>query len=274
MSFGYGTAKGAKIAGAKGSRILATDSSKNLTEWDSLPLSLLATVPSGTVLGRSGAGSGSVEALSNLPEAALPSAAARLTQAGSFAELMTFAAGALFAPASADPVSPAEGQVWWRSGALWMRDASGVVPFVQAGTWTPALRPDTIGDFSAAYSVQSGIWVRIGRTITLGFQVQTSSLSWTTASGSMRITGLPYASQTGMETLGTMLLRSPQGLSLPTSASAIFATPSQGATTLMLYRQVPGTNTTLSGLTVGSGLGFISGQNVTLAGWGLTMRMA
>lgn len=274
MSFGYGISKGAKIAGAQGSRLLATDEARKLTEWDSLPLSELASIPSGSVLGRSGLGSGPVESLTHLPESALPAAAARLNQAGSFAELMAFALGSLYSPMAADPISPAEGQVWWRSGALWMRDASGTVPFVQAGTWTPGIRPDTVGDYSVTYSVQSGVWVRMGRVVTLGFNIQTSSMSWTTATGTMRIIGLPFASQSGLETLGSVVLRNPQGLSLPTSASAVFASPSQGATTLMLYRHVPGAITTVSGLSMGSGMGFLSGQNVALAGWGLSMRIA
>lgn len=274
MSFGSGIAKGARIAGAVGSRLLATDSAKNLTEWESLPLSVLASIPSGSLLGREAEGAGPVQAISILPESALPAAAARLNQAGSFEQLMAFASGCLLDPMASDPASPAEGQVWWRSGALWMRDASGVVPFIQAGTWTPALRPDTLGDFTAAYSQQTGIWVRVGRTVTLGFHLQTSSMTWTTASGSMRINGLPFASQSGMETLGTLLLRSPQGLSLSSTSSTVFASPSQGATTLMLYRHSLGSNTTVLGLSVGSGQGFLSGQNVTLAGWGLTMRIA
>lgn len=274
MSFGSALAKGTRIAGAAGSKVLATDDGKRLVELDSLPLTGLASIVSGHVLGRSSVGIGAVESLSQIPATALPSAAARLDQAGSFAGLMSMAAGLIAAPMGADPASPAEGQMWWRSGALWMRDATGVVPFIQSGTWTPSLRPDTLGDFAVSYAQQLGTWVRIGRTVFVGFLVQTSSITWTTAAGSMRILGLPFTPQSGLETLGTCIPRVATGLSLPSTSTTIFLSPSQGASSLLLYRQVPGSNTSFSGLAIGTGVGFVSGQNVQIGGGGLTYRIA
>lgn len=274
MSFGSALARGTRIAGAAGGKVLATDEAKRLVELDSVPIAQLSSISSGRVLGRASAGTGGVESLSEIPVSALPSVAARLDQAGSFAGLMTLAAGFLAAPLGSEPALPVEGQIWWRSGALWMRDATGVVPFIQSGTWTPTIRPDTVGDFAVAYAQQVGTWVRIGRTVILGFNLQTSSMTWTTAAGSVRILGLPFTPQSGFETLGTFIPRFVSGLSLPTTASAVYMSPSQGASSLLFYRQVPGSNTVFSGLSVGSGQGFVSGQNVQIAGGGLTYRIA
>ncbi len=274
MSFGYALAKGAKIAGASGSKILATNEAKRLVELDSMPLNQLAPIASGRVLGRASGGPGAVESLSQIPASALPSAAARLDQAGSFSALMTMAVGLAASPMGADPASPLEGQMWWRSGSLWMRDSIGVVPFIQSGTWTPTIRPDTPGDFSAVYTQQVGTWVRIGRMVLVGFNLQTSAMTWTTASGSMRILGLPFTPQAGIETLGTFVPRIISGLSLPSTSTTVFLSPSQGASSLVFYRQVPGSNTVFSGLSVGSGTGFVSGQNVQIGGGGLVYRIA
>ena len=274
MSFGSALAKGTRIAGADGGKLLATDEAKRLVELDSVPIAQLSSIASGRVLGRASASTGAVESLSQIPASTLPSIAARLDQAGSFSGLMTMVSGLLAAPMGADPASPSEGQIWWRSGALWMRDATGVVPFIQSGTWTPSLRPDTLGDFAVSYAQQLGTWVRIGRTVLVGFLLQTSSMTWTTAAGSMRILGLPFTPQSGLETLGTCIPRVATGLSLPSTSTTVFLSPSQGASSLLLYRQVPGANTSFSGLAIGSGVGFVSGQNVQIGGGDLAYRIA
>lgn len=274
MSFGSAIAKGTRIARAAGSKVLATDEAKRLVELDSIALAQIARIASGHILGRTSPGTGAVESLSQIPASALPHAAARLDQMGSFAGLMTLVSGLVAAPMGSDPIAPVEGQVWWRSGALWMRDATGIVPFLQSGTWTPTLRPDTAGDYAVTYAQQVGTWVRIGRTVIVGFNLQTSSISWTTAAGSVRILGLPFTPQSGFETLGTFIPRFISGLNLPSTSSTVFLSPSQGASSLLFYRQLPGSNTVFSGLSVGSGLGFVSGQNVQIAGGGLSYRIA
>lgn len=274
MSFGSALARGTRISGAEGGKVLASDEAKRLVELESVPITQLSSIASGRVLGRASAGSGEVESLSQIPASALPSVAARLDQAGSFGELMTMVSGLIAAPMGADPASPSEGQIWWRSGALWMRDATGIVPFIQSGTWTPTIRPDTLGDFAVSYAQQLGTWVRIGRTVLVGFLLQTSSISWTTAAGSMRILGLPFSPQSGLETLGTCIPRVATGLSLPSTSTTVFVSPSQGASSLLFYRQIPGSNTSFSGLAIGSGVGFVSGQNVQIGGGGLAYRIA
>lgn len=61
-------------------------------------------------------------------------------------------------------------------------------------TWTPVLTFATPGDLSVTYSVQVGSYTRIGNRVTAQCNIQTSALTHTTASGALRITGLPYTS--------------------------------------------------------------------------------
>lgn len=273
MSFGRTIVKGVKIPGLQGGRLLLTDEHSRLTELDSGSLSVLGSVSSGKVLGRSAPGEGEIEVLSQIPLSTLPSATARLDQAGAFAGLVTLLQGGRFAPLGSDPTDAMEGQVWWRDGSLWMKDASGVVPFIQAGTWTPSLRPETVGNFAATYTLQAGTWVRVGRTVTVGFSIQTSSMTFSTAAGQMRVIGLPFAALNEVETLGTSVLRNVQGLNLPSSV-CVMATPSPGSSMLMLQRHFTGSNSSVLALQVGATSGFASGQNVTLSAWGLSMRIA
>jgi hypothetical protein len=61
------------------------------------------------------------------------------------------------------------------------------------GTWTPVLTFATPGDLSVVYTNQVGFYTKIGRLVTVGFRVLTSTFTFTTASGILEITGLPFA---------------------------------------------------------------------------------
>lgn len=64
----------------------------------------------------------------------------------------------------------------------------------EEGTWTPALTFVTPGDLSVTYAFQTGLYTKIGRQITASFIVETSSFTHSTASGQLRLTGLPFVS--------------------------------------------------------------------------------
>lgn len=64
---------------------------------------------------------------------------------------------------------------------------------VTQGTWTPALTFDTPGDLSVTYSVQEAYYIIRGKEIFVHFDVQASVFTHSTASGSLSITGLPFA---------------------------------------------------------------------------------
>lgn len=66
----------------------------------------------------------------------------------------------------------------------------------EEGTWTPVLTFATPGDLSVAYSSRAGRYTKIGRLVQLNFSVLTSTFTHTTASGTLRVTGLPFTSAT------------------------------------------------------------------------------
>lgn len=63
----------------------------------------------------------------------------------------------------------------------------------EEGTWTPTLDFATTGDLSNAYSTQSGTYIRIGNLIFVSCNLIVTP-THTTASGELRIGGLPYSS--------------------------------------------------------------------------------
>src|SRR6185503_11206313 len=58
--------------------------------------------------------------------------------------------------------------------------------------WTPALTFTTQGDLFVGYSVQSGDLIRTKDEVIATFNLVTNAYAFTTASGSLNITGLPY----------------------------------------------------------------------------------
>jgi len=62
------------------------------------------------------------------------------------------------------------------------------------GTWTPILTFATPGDLSVTYSTQAGFYTQIGNIVIASFAIKTSAFTWSTASGNLEITGLPFAS--------------------------------------------------------------------------------
>lgn len=65
----------------------------------------------------------------------------------------------------------------------------------EEGTWTPVLTAATVGDLSVGYAAQAGRYIKIGKMVTVWFDVQLNSFTYTTAAGNMRISGLPFTSQ-------------------------------------------------------------------------------
>ena len=61
-------------------------------------------------------------------------------------------------------------------------------------TWVPALTFATPGDLSVGYTTQKGTYTKIGNRVILDFQIVTSSFTYTTASGFLQVTGLPFPS--------------------------------------------------------------------------------
>lgn len=64
----------------------------------------------------------------------------------------------------------------------------------EEGTWAPVLTFSTPGNLAVAYLFQIGGYTKIGRQVFINFLVVTSTFTHTTASGTLLITGLPFAS--------------------------------------------------------------------------------
>jgi len=70
--------------------------------------------------------------------------------------------------------------------------------YLKNGSWTPVLTFATPGDLNvAAYSVQAGDYTLDGDVVDCNFNITTNGITFTTASGNLRITGLPFTKVVG-----------------------------------------------------------------------------
>jgi uncharacterized membrane protein YfcA len=70
--------------------------------------------------------------------------------------------------------------------------------FISSSSWTPALTFATPGDLAVSYSTREGTYVKTGDLVTVWFNILTSAFTHTTASGHLRITGLPFTAASGI----------------------------------------------------------------------------
>lgn len=71
----------------------------------------------------------------------------------------------------------------------------------EEGSWTPTLTFGVPGDLSVVYDIRAGSYIKIGKLVTLTGRLRTTTFTHTTASGNLRITGVPFTAATisGME---------------------------------------------------------------------------
>lgn len=62
----------------------------------------------------------------------------------------------------------------------------------EEGSWTPVLTFALGGDLAVTYSAQDGKFVKIGKLVSWSFVIATSAFTHTTASGPLRVAGLPH----------------------------------------------------------------------------------
>lgn len=62
----------------------------------------------------------------------------------------------------------------------------------EEGTAIFALTFATPGDLSVAYTRQIGNYIKVGKLVTIWFNIVTSTFTYTTASGGLTLTGLPF----------------------------------------------------------------------------------
>lgn len=70
-------------------------------------------------------------------------------------------------------------------------------------SWTPVLTFATPGNLSVTYATQTGNIIKVGTMVTAQFVILVSSFTYTTASGNMQITGLPYTANANSNSRGS-----------------------------------------------------------------------
>lgn len=89
--------------------------------------------------------------------------------------------------------------------SLDMSDEAGNSLVLPTGTWTPEVTFDTPGDLNVAYTTQIGNYTRIGNSIRATFNITTSTFTHSTASGNLRVAGLPEAASGTATVTGALL---------------------------------------------------------------------
>lgn len=70
------------------------------------------------------------------------------------------------------------------------------------GVWTPTFTCATPGNLAITYSIRAAAFTKIGRQVFANFVLSTSAFTWTTASGAINITGLPFATSAVSQIMG------------------------------------------------------------------------
>lgn len=111
--------------------------------------------------------------------------------------------------------------------------------YVSEGLWTPAITFATPGNLSVAYSDQLGYYTRIGSFVRLSWYL-TFIPTYTTASGAISITGLPFTSygSGGNTAIGGFI--SGGLLTYPTGCTNIQSYIQQGSSIMSLIAQGTG----------------------------------
>lgn len=106
----------------------------------------------------------------------------------------SLAVSSTLAPAGLLDISGASaGQIKFPASQNASADANTLDDY-EEGTFTPALTAATPGDLSITYSTQIGRYTKIGNTVHISIDLESSAFTHTTASGSWRVTGLPFTS--------------------------------------------------------------------------------
>ena len=101
---------------------------------------------------------------------------------------------------------------------------SQLMNWYEEGTWTPVMSFTTNGDLAVTYSAQVGFYERIGSMVTAHFRVVASAFTYTTATGTFQITGLPFTSNATTNFIGVGPVYINNVLMTAVSATATYPT--------------------------------------------------
>lgn len=105
-----------------------------------------------------------------------------------------------------------------------------------SGTFTPTFTFATPGDLSNAYTTQLGDYYRIGSLVFINLQLNVTP-TFTTASGTVRIGGLPFITKTSSMTPVLPVQCSAPAIAWPGGRTAVFAFAPSAVTYLGLAAQ-------------------------------------
>ena len=74
------------------------------------------------------------------------------------------------------------------------------IPTYQEGTWLPTLICD--GGGTATYSIQGGVFTKIGNVVICNFDVAVATVTWT--AGTITVGNFPFVSTSSLPTAGTI----------------------------------------------------------------------
>lgn len=80
---------------------------------------------------------------------------------------------------------------------------ANVLDDYEEGSWTPTVTASTPGNIAVTYATRLGRYNKVGKKVTVWFVVTTATFTHTTASGELRLSGLPFANELGSEAIGT-----------------------------------------------------------------------
>lgn len=88
----------------------------------------------------------------------------------------------------------------------------------EEGTFTPSITFATPGNLGVAYSARVGQYTKIGNRVILDINLVTSTFTWSTSSGTLRVSGLPFTALNTANAGYTLAVGSMAGMALNLSA--------------------------------------------------------
>lgn len=114
---------------------------------------------------------------------------------------------------------------------------------ITSGAWTPTLTAATPGTMSVSYATQVGSWIRIANSGT-NFCIMkcrlTCTPTWGTASGDVRLTGLPFTASGGGE--GATLSQTNSNMTWSTSRTQLALAMFQSPIAINIQKQITAQN--------------------------------
>lgn len=101
-------------------------------------------------------------------------------------------------------ITLSSGQIAFPATQVASADANTLDDY-EEGTFTPALTSASPGTLSVAYSTQVGVYTKVGRLVIANVSITTSSFTLGSATGNLRISGLPFTVNASASAFGCLI---------------------------------------------------------------------